>query len=84
MEVVTNDMKQESFWKKKVDDLRNTFYRMRQEEVRLHDKLSEVTENKYAANEESPLMRTIRILENRLDKVMIKYNEAQSIRKTYE
>jgi hypothetical protein len=29
-------------------------------------------------------MRTIRILENRLDKVMIKYNEAQSIRKTYE
>jgi len=29
-------------------------------------------------------MRTIRILENRLDKVMIKFNEAQSIRKTYE
>ena len=29
-------------------------------------------------------MREIRILENRLDKVMIKYNEAQSIRKTYE
>ena len=38
----------------------------------------------YLAVEESPLMRTIRILENRLDKVMIKYNEAQSIRKTYE
>ena len=34
--------------------------------------------------EESQNMRTIRILENRLDKVMIKYNEAQSIRKTYE
>lgn len=29
-------------------------------------------------------MRTIRVLENRLDKVMIKYNEAQSIQKTYE
>lgn len=29
-------------------------------------------------------MRNIRMLENRLDKVMIKYNEAQSIRKTYE
>ena len=26
--------------------------------------------------EESPLMRNIRVLENRLDKVMIKYNEA--------
>ena len=30
------------------------------------------------------MMRTIRILENRLDKVMIKYNEAQSIQQTYE
>lgn len=29
-------------------------------------------------------MRKIRIFENRLDKAMIKYNEAQSIRKTYE
>ena len=38
----------------------------------------------YKGPEESQNMRTIRILENRLDKVMIKYNEAQSIRKTYE
>ena len=30
------------------------------------------------------VMLNIRILENRLDKVMIKYNEAQSIKKTYE
>jgi hypothetical protein len=29
-------------------------------------------------------MRNIRILENRLDKVMIKFNEAQSIQQTYE
>merc|ERR1711879_1070241 len=34
--------------------------------------------------EASPEMRQIRVLENRLDKAMIKYNEAQSIRKTYE
>ena len=34
--------------------------------------------------EDSPLTRSIRMLENRLDKAMIKYNEAQSIRKTYE
>merc|ERR1719331_729355 len=34
--------------------------------------------------EENPLTRKIRMLENRLDKAMIKYNEAQSIRKTYE
>jgi hypothetical protein len=29
-------------------------------------------------------MRTIRVMENRLDKAMIKYNEAMSIKKTYE
>lgn len=29
-------------------------------------------------------MRQIRVLENRLDKAMIKYNEAQSIKRTYE
>ena len=33
---------------------------------------------------DSPFSRKIRMLENRLDKAMIKYNEAQSIRKTYE
>lgn len=40
--------------------------------------------SKMHSNETSPEMRQIRVLENRLDKVMIKYNEAQSIRKTYE
>merc|ERR1719326_1548594 len=34
--------------------------------------------------EDTPLTRKIRMLENRLDKAMIKYNEAQSIKKTYE
>lgn len=34
--------------------------------------------------DESPLTQKIRVLENRLDKAMIKYNEAMSIKKTYE
>ena len=50
----------------------------------LQDKLKEVEDNKLGYIEENPMMRTIRILENRLDKVMIKYNEAQSIQQTYE
>eukprot|EP00937_MAST-01D_sp_MAST-1D-sp2_P005295 g5295.t1 len=33
--------------------------------------------------EDSPLTRKIRMLENQLDKAMIKFNEAQSIKKTY-
>ena len=35
-------------------------------------------------DDDTPLTRNIRTTENRLDKAMIKYNEAQSIRKTYE
>ena len=34
--------------------------------------------------DDNPKMRKIRLLENRLDKAMIKYNEAQSIKRTYE
>uniref|UniRef100_K3W817 ODAD1 central coiled coil region domain-containing protein n=1 Tax=Globisporangium ultimum (strain ATCC 200006 / CBS 805.95 / DAOM BR144) TaxID=431595 RepID=K3W817_GLOUD len=41
-------------------------------------------ESKKPSLEDTPETRKIRILENRLDKAMIKYNEAQSIRKTYE
>lgn len=36
------------------------------------------------SSEASPEMRQIRVLENRVDKAMIKHSEAQSIRKTYE
>ncbi|RHY25459.1 hypothetical protein DYB32_008297 [Aphanomyces invadans] len=41
-------------------------------------------EAKKPSLEDTPETRKIRMLENRLDKAMIKYNEAQSIRKTYE
>jgi hypothetical protein len=37
-----------------------------------------------ATSEADATARQIRMLENRLDKAMIKFNEAQSIRKTYE
>ena len=52
--------------------------------MNLKDKLNEVSDVMFQGNEEVPQMRAVRVLENRLDKVMIKYNEAQSIRKTYE
>ena len=35
-------------------------------------------------NDDHPEMRKIRVVGNRLDKVMIKYNEAVEMRKTYE
>jgi hypothetical protein len=35
-------------------------------------------------SDDHPQMRMIRVMENRLDKAMIKYNEAMSIKKAYE
>jgi len=49
------------------------------------DAVKELTlETKRPSKDTSPITRNIRMLENRLDKALIKYNEAQSIRKTYE
>jgi len=57
-------------------------------EKQLHEltvKLNDLdADSKLHSSEASPQMRQIRVLENRLDKVMIKFNEAMSIRKTYE
>merc|ERR1719440_2271343 len=51
----------------------------------LEGKLNELSmDANLPKTEDSPQMRHIRVLENRLDKAMIKYNEAMSIRKTYE
>jgi len=51
----------------------------------LRDKMHELAMNAMEPSTENDnSMRHIRVLENRLDKAMIKYNEAQSIRKTYE
>ncbi|CAM9303944.1 unnamed protein product [Phaeothamnion confervicola] len=41
-------------------------------------------EGQQPAREDTPLARRIRTLENRLDRAMIKYNEAQGIRRTYD
>merc|ERR1719188_802589 len=51
----------------------------------LDNKLDELSVgSKIHSSEASPEMRQIRVLENRLDKAMIKHNEAQSIKRTYE
>eukprot|EP01028_Stygiella_incarcerata_P003683 TRINITY_DN1768_c0_g2_i1.p1 TRINITY_DN1768_c0_g2~~TRINITY_DN1768_c0_g2_i1.p1 ORF type:complete len:534 (-),score=207.60 TRINITY_DN1768_c0_g2_i1:417-2018(-) len=63
------------------------FERQRKEKElqQLRDKLT-VVEREAESKEQfdTPDARKIRMLENRLDKAMIKFNEAQSIRKTYE
>jgi len=76
--------KDDNYWKSEYDRCREKTKARKKELLALKDKLNEVSDVKNAAFEESPLTRQIRILENKLDKIMIKYNEAQSIRKTYE
>lgn len=71
--------------RRKFDQLHSLYKAKVQHLKTIKDKLSEVpVDPKTAATEEVPINRQIRVLENRLDKAMIKYNEAQSIRKTYE
>ena len=76
--------KNDYIWKKKLDMLRNDVRIKRKYLLSLQDKLNEVTEGKNKVFEENPQTKKIRILENKLDKIMIKFNEAQSIKKTYE
>jgi len=71
--------------RRKHDDVKNKL-RERQKQVDgMQDKLKDLEkEISKVKNDDTPLTRNIRTLENRLDKAMIKYNEAQSIHKTYE
>lgn len=63
--------------------LKSNRYRNNLEELRDSVKALEM-DSQRPHMEDNEHTRTIRGLENKLDKAMIKYNEAQSIRKTYE
>eukprot|EP00607_Mallomonas_marina_P001424 CAMPEP_0182423086 /NCGR_PEP_ID=MMETSP1167-20130531/9001_1 /TAXON_ID=2988 /ORGANISM="Mallomonas Sp, Strain CCMP3275" /LENGTH=555 /DNA_ID=CAMNT_0024601747 /DNA_START=73 /DNA_END=1740 /DNA_ORIENTATION=- len=67
------------------DDLRLRVQRQHKELDRLKDSANDLElESQRPHMEDNQFTRRIRTLENKLDKAMIKYNEAQSIRKTYE
>eukprot|EP01064_Diplonema_japonicum_P023056 TRINITY_DN33511_c0_g1_i1.p1 TRINITY_DN33511_c0_g1~~TRINITY_DN33511_c0_g1_i1.p1 ORF type:complete len:524 (+),score=157.53 TRINITY_DN33511_c0_g1_i1:39-1610(+) len=67
------------------DDLRSKCDSLKKELQRLEEQMGHLhAEAQPVYKEESAIDRKIRMLENRLDKSMIKYNEAISIRRTYE
>jgi len=71
--------------RKEYDNLKAKSQKSRKSLENLKDQVKDLElEAKRPTEEDSPQTRKIRMLENRLDKAMIKYNEAQSIRKTYE
>eukprot|EP00659_Diplonema_papillatum_P015369 gene15369-23497_t len=71
--------------RRQLDELKARCDTKKKEVARFEEALAQLhTETQPVYKEESPLDRKIRMLENRLDKSMIKYNEAMSIRRTYE
>ncbi|KAG7390678.1 hypothetical protein PHYPSEUDO_007140 [Phytophthora pseudosyringae] len=82
---IASAMQQLNKARKQHDDLR---HRVQSQTTLLEELKDEVKdlelESKKPSLEDTPETRKIRMLENRLDKAMIKFNEAQSIRKTYE
>jgi predicted patatin/cPLA2 family phospholipase len=72
-------------WRRKLDELRNKTQTKRQQLQMLQDKQKELESMQMDLNsDDNPQMKQIRRLENELDKTMIKYNEALSLKKTYE
>ena len=69
----------------KLDKLRNAGEARKDEMQTFQAKLGDIkTESEPLLTEESYITRRIRMLENRLDKSLIKFNEALAIKKTYE
>lgn len=67
------------------DEFKTKAARLGQEYDKLKDQIKDLElDSKRPHMEDNEYTRRIRSLENKLDKAMIKFNEAQSIRKTYE
>jgi chromosome segregation ATPase len=72
-------------YRRKQDEMKNKTASKREHMRSLQDKQNEIIREQVDINsDDHPQMRTIRVMENRLDKAMIKFNEAMSIKKTYE
>ena len=67
------------------DELAHANMEKRRELERLTDRLSDLTkESKLPSADDSPIMKEIRVLEARLQKAVVKYEDAQEVRRTYE
>ena len=74
-----------NFYRLKLDEARNNKKKSQEAFNQLNKKLEELkSEAKFINDDNNPYVKRIKLLENKLDKAMIKYNEAMSIRRTYE
>jgi hypothetical protein len=71
--------------RQKLDYARSQKMKSKDEWKHLDSKLRDLKgEAKLIADDNNPYVRRIKLLENKLDKAMIKFNEAMSIRRTYD
>ena len=70
--------------KSEYDKLRQATREKQQRVDELHDTVKQIDLQAPGPEDEDQMTKQIRPLEQRLDKAMIKYNEAQNIRRTYE
>lgn len=87
-----NEKDEEKHVEREIQRLRKAYDDVRLQSARYHRSLDELKDSAKDLEldsqrphmEDNEYTRCIHALENKLDKAMIKYNEAQSIRKTYE
>ena len=74
-----------NFYRLKLDEARNKKLKSKEIWKKNSEKYNELkAEAKLISDDNNPYVKRIKLLENKLDKAMIKYNEAMSIRRTYE
>lgn len=81
----TSDNNEINYLKLKLDKVRSLKLKAKDEWKKNDEQLSAIkSEYKNLCDDNNPYTRRIKMLENKLDKAMIKYNEAMSIKRTYE
>ena len=74
-----------TFYRLKYDEARNAKLKSKEEWKKNSEKYNQLkNEAKLISDDNNPYVKRIKLLENKLDKAMIKYNEAMSIKRTYE
>lgn len=81
----TIDNKEINFLKLRLDKIRSLKLKAKEEWKKNDEQLNTIKyEYKLLCDDNNPYTKRIKMLENKLDKAMIKYNEAMSIKRTYE
>lgn len=80
----TQSLKIELDWKKRLDTMKNKVSNRRRYLIDLQDKLEEYSKTNTLVEDEEISNKRIKILENKVDNLMIKFNEAMNIKRMFE